>query len=264
MNSTEFSIIKAVRGAYGFVWKEWKYLLRISLLPLGISAATQLFLYFKGADMSAFEIFIWGIPATALMAWFMFHESRLLLLGERAEALPQNAEYLSARKRSLNASVCLWLLFNMSWSLLIGYHEWALAPMQGDAQGQQEFWPIGLGAILFAVFFWSLRFGVAHILAAIEYPLSRYVRMVSGLGISFRLVGMGLMCLLPVTVLFGFVGALLMPEAMTKSTPQGIVIQITPVGVVLDSLLTFVVFTLINAAASVALRDVLNGQERSS
>lgn len=258
MSTTEFSIVNAVRGAYGFVWQEWKYLLRLSLLPAGIGVGTQLFLFAQG-DVSAFEAYIWGAPASALLGWFMFQETRLLLLGERPENIPPSPDYVAARSRALQASITIWLLFSMGWWTLLGYNQWAFT-----LKDTQEFWPVGLGALLFGLFFWGLRFGVAHILAAVEFPIARYVMIVNGLGISFRLFAMGLLCSAPVVLIFGLLTTLVAPDMGMKTTPQGLVMEITPLGIVLDSLMTFLICTLLNAAGAFAMKDILGSRGRTA
>ena len=255
MNGSSFSILRAVRNAYVFVGREWKYLLRLALLPMGISGATQLFLFMQsatvatgGRSISAFEGYAWNLPATLLLGWFMFHETRLLLLGERGDALPANAEYLALRSIAMKSSIIIWALFNIGWSALLGYHEW-MATMQ---QESQSFWPVGLGAVLVGGFFWSLRFGVAHILAAVDYPVRQYVRQVNGLGISLRLAGMWLLASLPVLMGFVMLAEILVPNVRSINDPAlGLVVA-------LGGPLSLIVAALLNAAGCFALREMLH------
>ncbi len=254
MNGSSFSILRAVRNAYAFVGREWKYLLRLSLLPMGVSGASQLFLFYQSIDVAAggriittFESYAWNLPATLLLGWFMFHETRLLLLGERGEALPANAEYLALRRVSMKISILIWALFNMGWSGLLGYHEW----MAGVQLQDQSFWPVGLGAVLVGAFFWSLRFSVAHILAAVDYPVRQYVRQVDGLGISLRLAGMWLLASIPVLMGFILLAEILVPDVKSINDPSlGVVVA-------LGGPLSLLVAAILNAAGGFALREML-------
>lgn len=250
---SEFSIIKAVRDGYVFVGREWKYLLRIALLPMGISMVTQIYLFSRGDDISIFEGFIWGLPSTALLAWFMFQESRLLLLGEKVNMLPENPEYIADRRQAQTASVLIWLLFSMGWSALQGYQDILLRPL-ADGAAQQEFWMAGLGALMFGVFFWGLRFGVAHILAAVNYPIRQYVRQVNGLGISLRLAGLALLGCVPVLLVFAFLAQVIAPDVQHRDDPGLIVI------VVLAAPVSIIVAAVLNAAAGFALKELLHKQ----
>jgi hypothetical protein len=250
---SEFSIIRAVRDGYAFVGREWKYLLRIALLPTGISMVTQLYLFFRDRekDISIFEGFIWGLPATALLAWFMFQESRLLLLGEKADTLPENPDYIAERKRAQNASILIWLLFSMGWSAVQGYQDMLLRPL-ADPAAQPEFWMAGLGALIFGVFFWGLRFGVAHILAAVNYPIRQYVRQVNGLGISLRLAGMALLGCIPVLIVFALLLQIVAPNLQHPDDPAVAIV------VMLAAPVSILVAAVLNAAAGFALKEMLN------
>lgn len=145
----------------------------------------------------------------------------------------------------------------MGWSVLIGYHEWALGTMQ-QQQDQQEFWPIGLGALLFGMFFWSLRFGVAHILAAVDYPLRSYVRMVSGLGISLRLAGLSLLTCMPVLFIFAIMADLIAPDITRGDDPALAVV------VLMGAPLSVIVAALMNAAGAYAVREMLGSGGRTA
>lgn len=252
MSGSEFSITRSVRAAYVFVGREWRYLARMSLLPLGIDAATKMFLLFNGKEMSAFEIALWNLPSNVLFGWFMFYQARLMLLGETPDRLPDNVEYLTERRNAMKASVLIWLLFSMGWTAMMGYNDWAMDMAKGGA----EFWTAGLGILLFGISFWCLRFAVAHILAAVGFPIKQYMRQVAGMGISLRLMGMGFLTVMPAVFLFYLVAAAIAPDVKSINDPHISFI------VILGAPLSIALTALLNAAAASALKQMLGTPER--
>src|SRR5438552_1187140 len=104
-SNTSFNMPMAIRSGYSFVGREWAWLARFCLLPVGFGLITDLLMYFQKREISMFEDYLWNIPSLALFGWYMFVEARLLLLGERADAVPQDPEYLLDRRRAMTASV---------------------------------------------------------------------------------------------------------------------------------------------------------------
>src|SRR3990172_10766273 len=119
MDNSKFNILQAIREAYTFVGREWLYLLKSASLPMAVQICTSLFIQFQREGASLIESYLWGMPATVLVAWFVFLEMRLLLLGEQLDKLPHNPEYLAARQHAMKLSVITSLLFNMGMALAI-------------------------------------------------------------------------------------------------------------------------------------------------
>ncbi|MDI1228717.1 MAG: hypothetical protein PSY14_13635 [bacterium] len=248
MSGSQFSITNAVRNAYIFVGRERAYLTRLALLPTGVDALTKVMIFMNGKDMSIFESFSWSVPSAVLTGWFMFHLARLLMMGERANALPNDTAYLATRQRGMNASILIWLLFSMSWVALQGFQSWVMNPEQGVVN-------LGMATIsmlFFGAAFWCIRYGVAHILAAVNYPISKYIRRVAGLSISFRLTGMGLLGVLPVLSCFYFLTTLVMPTGVTDMYDP----RLAPI-VVLSAPVQMIITAIMTAAGAFALREIM-------
>ena len=98
--------------------------------------------------------------------------------------------------------------------------------------------------------FWGVRFSVAHILAAVGYPLRDFLTRVDGLGISLRLVALEVLCVLPAAVLNLIVLAPFLPGGEVSPARDA-------VAMVLGSPAIFASTAILNAAAVLALKEIL-------
>lgn len=209
MTNTSFNMPLAIRSGYAFVAREWKYLARFALLPMGVALVTDVFAYYQRlTTVSYFEDFIWTIPTVTLFGWVMFIEIRLLLLGERPPHLPAEPGFLAERKRDLVASVLIWVLFNMAAIALYAYMDWG----KGKSNPLINFfWLFLIGAAV-----WGVRFMVAPILAAVGYPIRKYVFQVNGIAISLRLGALYVLTCLPIWFFqLGFI-SLVLPDDLKE------------------------------------------------
>lgn len=252
MSQSRFQIMGAVKNAYVFVGRERAYLLRIATMPLLANLATAFYLHFLRPQSSPFEDFLWGLPASVLFAWFLFIETRLILLGER---IYQAIDDEAARKQAMKAAVTVWLLFNMAMTAVAAYLQWAAEDMQNRGA-----WVTVTALAVIGLLFWGLRFSVAHILAAVQYPIRQFLGQVKGAEISFRLLGMGLLCVTPVIVVLQLLLNLVLPgagsEALTSDQFVRAILIVTPVSLLMA--------TLLNAAAVFAVKEILSAERRDA
>lgn len=255
MSGSNFNMPMAIRSGYLFVGREWRYLARFSLLPIGLTLITDLLMYYQKREISMFEDYLWNIPALAFFGWFMFLEARLLLMGERVDNLPQDQAYLLDRRRGMSACVLVWLLFIMGRTTLIAYLSWGIGKNNPLIN---FFWLFLIGAGI-----WGIRFAVAHILAAVGYPIRRYIFQVNGIIISLRLAGLYLMACIPVALVEFGLTSLMLPEAakgtiidakMLENLPESTAISL----LVMEDLCDIVSMTLATAVFCYALKDMLS------
>jgi hypothetical protein len=255
MKKGYFHITQAVLNAYHFVWHEWRHLAGLAVIPLLASFVTEIATEVLRPDASPFEDFLWMIPATALSAWFMFAIIRYQLLGEKVTQLMQQGDllYLKERHRLMQACAIVWILFNMA-ILSIGIFFSHISRTE-DAH---EHSGMVIGAmLLIGATFWGVRFSVAHLLVAIGYPVKKFIFQVDGAGISFRLIGMGLMASFPVLmVLQALLGLFLPPDLQNISGLQYAIV------VVIGTTLSFVMTAILTSAAGFALREMLGAPKK--
>lgn len=251
MKNSSFAITAAAKNAYIFVGREWRYLVKIGTLPLGLQLLATLFIHLQRPDAMALEGFLWSFPASVAFAWFMFLEARLLLLGERIDRLPADKEYRQERAYALKLCIIVALLFNMAITAAFATLEWLF--MSG-ASAQSLF---AGAAFLFLTggLFWGVRFSIVHILAAVNYPIRPFLRQTHGMEISFRLIGMGFLCVVPALFIFQMLLSLIAPDANAELSD----IQILAV-LCLSAPLSLTLVAVLNAAAAFALKDLLGGR----
>jgi hypothetical protein len=252
MSAGRFIITPAVLAAYAFVGHNWRYFLKLGLLPFAFQAGAVLGVRsFLPEDATAFAAFIWTLPAQIASAWYMFVCARFALLGERAYELPRDADFLRARRRLMTAAVIVILLFKM---FLVATSEWISWAMDSGRYGNDSLTSLAALFIIGAVV-WALRFAVAHILVAVGFPLRRYLARVRGMLFSFQLIGLGLMASLPPIMLLAMFVSALAPavEEGAQAMSEGMM----SVFLLLVSVFSTFIPVLMNTAAAFALRGML-------
>lgn len=246
--SGKFSITGAVKKGYGFIGKEWRYLLRFSLFPIGLNLLTNLFVFLQQENMSLPFSIIWNLPASAAAAWFVFIEVRLLLLGERVTNLPEDPAYLDDRRRSMTICIIMFLLIYMIGMGIMKFHAWS------QVTGSEVMNPVSLAALfLLGIGLWALRFTPAPILAAVGQPIAPYVRKVNGAGISFRLLGLFMLAILPFSLLTAVLAQVLLPNLTVEQLQKGVPLEL----VLLDAPFAVGCWCIMGAACSFALKEIM-------
>ena len=253
MYKTSFSILDATLESYRFVWREAGYLARIGFLPLAANLICAFYIELMLENPSIIARWLWQMPATALLAWFMFVEVRLILLGERlgarSTALVEPAE---TRKSKMGASVILWLLFSMGLTAAAGFMHWSLT--------QQLFGVHALTTaavmLLIGALFWALRFSVLHILAAVGFPIRTFIFAVNGIGFSFRLLAMGLLCFFPVLFMFQAIATPFIED------PKNLTQDDILVTMAISAPMSITLAAVLNAAAAFALKQIFSKERR--
>jgi hypothetical protein len=257
--SSSFNISVAIRSGYQFVGREWRYLARFSLLPFGVTLISSVLMHQISLEQnrifSIFEDFLWKIPSFVLLGWLMFLEARLLLLGERAGMLPGDAAYREERRNALWASITTLLLFLMGVWALFAYLDWGFEKINPVIRFSCLFF--------FGASIWAIRFSVAYILAAVNYPMRSYIFRVNGIFISLRLASLFFLTVLPVIVIESGLTTLILPEEVRKAfvekhqMPQlseSTAISLMAVGTLSDIISAL----LITAVSAYALKDILS------
>lgn len=265
MSGSQFSITSVTGRGFRFVKDETPYLSRLAALPVGVNFLTQMLLSFiSGPTPTQFDLFILTLPCAVVNGRFMFQIARLIILGEREGQLPADPAYRLERRRLLQASVLCWLVVNAGFTVIVGYQEW-LARQDGMNHGAMSLaadGPFGgqgalynaIGLLLIGAGVWAVRFWVVHILAAVDFPIRKYIFDVNGIGISLRLLGLGLLIGLPAFFLYILIGEMAGPGPSPNPVAIGIV-------VFLSAMISAYVTALLTAASCYALRDMLGRKD---
>lgn len=251
--SGSFKILEAVVNAYSFAGREAGYLFKIGVLPLCVQYATAMYIHLIRPDASSIESFLWSLPASALFAWFMFLEARLILLGERVDRMKKDDVLSFNRQRALRLCIIIFLLFQMAVTAAGAFFEWSVV----SGSFQRNTFVSVLCMLLIGALFWGLRFGVAHILASINYSIRRFIFVVNGIEFSLRLIGMGILCIFPLIFISDIIASLLLggrqPQEISKADTYLLIALAAP--------LSLLAAAVLNAAAAYALKQILERED---
>ncbi|MFH1158120.1 MAG: hypothetical protein V1721_04455 [Pseudomonadota bacterium] len=256
MNNSRFNIFEAVRNAYIFTGREWLYLLKAGFIPMMAQIVVSSIPLFGIKATSSIEDYLWNLPVTVLFAWFVFLEMRLLLLGERMNRLPPDDAWRADRRLAMQASVIVYLLFNMGITVATVS---LMAATKSDQWGAN--WPLTLGGIfVMGGIVWGVRFGVAPILAAVHHPIRPVLRRTEGMMFSLRLIGMGIVCLFPLIFLFQVFLAAFTGKSADLVAAAPLTTMEQSVFIVLSAPVSLIAVTLLNASVAYALKQILSSR----
>ena len=258
MIKKRFKVIEAVKSGYLFTAQEWKYLLKIGMVPMILHIAIALFIQFYRKDASVIEGYLWGLPATALFSWFTFVEIRLLLLGERIGQSAGDITHIVNRYKLMKTTIIISLLFNMSITF---------ATTTLMAITQSEMWGVDIpltlsGSFIIGALFWGIRLGLLPILAAVGYPIKPFLQKMTSPLFSIQLMAMGILCLLPIALLFQLIVSTIIeqPEIITPEFQLSVKEQVLLI--IISAPLSLITNILLNASAAFALKQMLKGDKK--
>lgn len=227
-----FDLIACVKQAYSLLWAERAYILRLALVPFFIKIICYTLGYYQGGDENMLHLTLYMVPAWLVEGWMLAHVARLVILGQRWPFQPSgniatDLPVLQHRYRGVMGGLIAFALIQM---LIGGWFAMLLkaVPISLDAppealslesdQALAAFLLLGAGLYAF-------RFLWLFIPAAAGAALEPIVRILSrGGGMSFRLIGVWIMCSLPgllvMQILIGFILMLLGPDMAAQAMMQ--------------------------------------------
>ncbi len=253
LHGGKFKITQAVIRGCNFVFAEAEYLLRLSLIPLVLSLVCGFYIELVHAEAGLIERFLWELPATIAFAWYMFLITRRIMTGERIDRMTRAELLAFPRQRSMRVSVITALLFNMLMTSFAAFIIWNAQKNIAIPQDENRMMAV---VFMFCVgaAFWALRLGFAPILGAIDAPIRKFLFLVNGMGFSFRVIGLVILCIMPVSFVEGvFVSVILKDYTPFERalTPEELYMLIP-----LNAVTSLVAYTLLNASACFALKEI--------
>jgi hypothetical protein len=258
MSGSRFKIMDATRRVYSFLGREYRYLGRVCLLPLGATIILNMFIgrvLDTGGPVSGASPFTYGLlslPANALMGWYVFLLARALFLGERLDNLPGDPAALARRKQSMQAGIIGFILIKMMMTALTA----AVAALEEINIHNPS---AGLSfciMILIGGGVWSLRFIAAPLLWALGYPVRGYAYRVRGLGISLRILALSFLSIVPIAIVVQLIMSAFLPDHLqTFDNQMKIVTALGPVA-------SYVFSTLFFGSLAFGLKEMLAPPQR--
>lgn len=201
-----FRVIEACRQGLLLLGLHGRAMARLCALPLAIVCLNAVLIGVSADNVTPLQNFTYGLPGIAATGWAVFACVRLWVLGETQPAAPTVLMARDDRARLAHTTIVTYLL----WKAMMAGCEQIIAllirpeellqdanALAGNTNGQM------IGMVLLGVTLWALRFRVAPVLAAVDFPLRDYARRATGAMLSWRLLGVVLVCVeLPKLLLF--------------------------------------------------------------
>lgn len=240
-----FRVFEACRQGLLLLGLHGATLAKMAIVPFAILCVNTLLIAQFGGRITPLQNFIYGLPGIAAMGWMIFTSVRLWLLGE-TPATPQTD--IITRARLFQTTIVTYLLWK---AMMAGYEQLFITLINpqavldnpeafNDKSGAQVALMAVLGFLL-----WALRFRLAPVLTAVDYPLRDYIARARGFMLSLRLLGLVLVCV-------EFPKILLLSPLLHAGTPD---IMVALIG----NAATFALELWLFAAFTAALKEMLKG-----
>ena len=206
----DISLTEATVSGYGFVKDNYHTLLKWAVIPIVLNFFTYLVIDWQVPEGSTLTPFLVSVPATAAFAWYVFVQTRLQVFDEALGDLSADESYRLRRRDDAVLSISCYILFQMAATLIMFALSGSMEMEVGDTLSPDQMVRVGLGLFLF---FYILKYGVVHLVAAVDGDILDYLKRVKGMWFSFVLVGAGFVSTLPVLLLFMFLLSFIAPGA---------------------------------------------------
>ncbi len=215
-----FDIIDSASAGYMLVWKERGYILGLAAAPFVIKMLCYTLVLMLGWEQDFTRQAVVMLPSYFADGWMLSHLTRLVFFEQRWPFRPTgNAEkdlpVLQERALGIMRGTLTYAVIQY---LMTGVKELIYMGPAGAEEAAQE--PT-LAAFAMALAFmvaaiWAFRLMWLYIPAAVNYPLSRFLRDLGGYAASWPLLGIWLFCFIPPFFVFGI--TLSMLNAMVQGS----------------------------------------------
>lgn len=202
-------ITAATADAYKNIWKERAYIARLAAIPfmLKLFCFSVGFRYASGIeDHIRFTLIM--LPAYLAEGWMLSHLVRLWVFGQRwpfrpSGNLEQDLAVLEVRARGVLSGMLVFVLVNMALGLFIAFVSKVILPyFPQDASSAADMDVPGhiafLSFVLLLGMFWAFRLMWLYIPYAIGMEWKPYIARLRGAMTSVHMMGLWLMCFIPV------------------------------------------------------------------
>ncbi len=245
-------ITAATTQAYKKVWEERAYILRLAAIPfmLKLFCFAVGFRYANGLeDHIRFTLIL--LPAYLAEGWMLAHLVRLWVFGHRWPFRPtgnleDDLAVLEVRARGILSGMLVFVLINMALGLFIAFVSQFILPyMPQDASAAAEVdIPASVAFVSFVLLvgmFWGFRLLWLYIPYAIGMEWRPYVAALRGVMTSVHMMGLWLMCFVPIYLVLRFGTALFGTLAQSLAGDAGAAFVMIIFTVLADTLKSIIV-----------------------
>lgn len=270
MTAFNFDLIDSAGFGYQRVWVEARYLWRLAMIPIVIKLAATLAVYALGYEDQLLRRGLIMLPATFAEGWVVAQFLRTLLMLERwPMPIPQQNDQAAfdriiQRARGIVSSVLIFVLINLL-TTVIGWAAFSLDQQAqtiveqtkegGEAMPQLGEWVFIPALGIMVGMIWAFKLLWLNIPLVLLMPIKDYIKQVPGLLSSIRMLGLFLICMVPLNVLSGIVSyQILAGHDHDLSAAPG---QIKFIVILLSVLTDMLTLVIASSAMAYALKDIL-------
>lgn len=235
-----FDMIGAARAGYQFVIHERAYLLRLAVVPILIKLVCYVTAVALGYQDNMLRMALILLPASLVEGWMLSHMVRLIMLGQRWPFQPTgddaaDFEVLKRRMQGVMGGLVCYALINVLVAGVFALMTW-LMPEAAEGQKAAVDPLRALAAVSITVAsFWAFPLLWIFIPLATSMDPASWARRVIGWRFSLPLIGVWIMCFLPVvTITMIGVSAIVSPFAVGE-IPEGARFAVIILSVILDT-----------------------------
>lgn len=226
-------LITAAGLAYKRTWGERVYLLPMVLIPVLIKYMCFTLADIFAPDGNIIRMSLIMMPAYFAEGWLLTHWARTIMLGHRWPFKPSGDERkdmteLSARARGILSGSVAYLLINL---LMAGYFAFFMSYIPADLNPENPDPQVAMmGLIMMGATFFLFRYIWFYIPLAINLSPSFYLKKVQPLRVTFQMIGLWLVCVVPCIVALQFIGGILhglIPEGGTNAVIESVINFVT-------------------------------------
>lgn len=200
-----FDFVDVTIAGYREAWRERHYLVRLAAVPVLVKFICVMATVVLGVSADFIKQALICLPYFFTEGWLLVHVVRLHFCGQRwpfrsSGNAVEDEKILQVRFRAVMAGLLVYVLLCLAESGLMQL----VLPLIQVPPDQAATAPAagGLFLLLLAVgMLWAVRLNWLYIPAALNYPMGRYLRDLGGLWISFPMIGVWLMSVVPLSFL---------------------------------------------------------------
>lgn len=277
-----FDVTDSAMKGYSLVWQERRYLMRLAAFPLLIKFVCSMTVMMNGYDFDFTKQALLMLPSYFADGWVMSHLVRLIYLGQRWPFRPSGVPetdmaMLRDRAGGIMAGTVFFAVIEFLKTGLTGFlvmtappgalpgQDGSPAPVKpgadagssmGDvvAQAQSSPYTALAGIVMIIATVWMVRYLWLYIPAAAGFSGRAYLKKVGGLMGSVRLLGVWLICSVPVLVGFVILANILFVPLLGMG-PQGL----SPLGEFVMNALRVVVVMAMTMVTTAGMALVIRG-----
>ncbi len=220
----DFDAIDKSMQAYKAVWHGRFYLARLFMIPFLIKVICYMIIFYLGYEEDILRQTLVMIPSFFADGWLIAQWLRTLGRGEKwpykynldENGMPKERLRIKGILSSMQVYVLIKLVIGGLVAFAIIMNENSSKDVAGEVtQGSVLGFIFGVIAIISSV--WCYRFAWLHVPFALNCKMMDFVEAVGGFMGSIKIIGMSLICMVPIYIVLTFLATLIMSVAGVDS-----------------------------------------------